>query len=159
MKIRDIDYAEWRKNYEILYQMHFLEVLAPRGYMLNIDDNFYKNLEEEGALKIIGVLNDAGLPIGYSLSIISPDLHDDSALVAYTAAFYLSPEERHGMAGVKLLRVTEAALGAAAPGARWRVGIAIDVERDTGMVLERVGLRPFERVYTKVLASGEATDG
>lgn len=158
MRVRDVTYADWKEECEILYQTHFLEILAPRGYSLNIDDEFYQTLENAGALRILVVYDDNMLPIGYSMSIISPDIHDDDALVATTTAFFLAPDHRAGMAGVKLLRVTEAALAAHAPGARWRVGIPIDVERDTGKVLERVGLHAFERVYTKNLAGGSPSD-
>jgi hypothetical protein len=157
MRVRDITFDEWLTDFEVLYQMHFLEVLAPRGYLLKLDHDFYRSLED--ALKIIGVFDDNHIPVGYSMSIISPDIQADDTLVAYTVAFYLHPDAREGMAGVKLLRVTEAAMAAAAPGGRWRVGIPIDGERDTGRVLERVGLRPMERVYSKLLASGEADDG
>lgn len=154
MRIKELGYDEWKRDFEVLAQQHFLEVLAPRGYSYSLDEELFANLAENDALFIIGAYDDSHLPIGYSMSIISPDIHDTGATVAYTNAFFLHPDHRAGLAGVKLLRVTEAALVAKAPNARWRLGIPIDGDRDMGRVLERVGLTAFERVYTKTLTPG-----
>lgn len=153
MKVRLVDYDTWRRECDVLMQTHFLEVLAPRGYRFQIDDDFFRQMGE--TLRNIVAYDNNGLPIGYVQTIVSHNIFDDTTFIAQTSAFTLTQEERKGMAGVKLLRAAEADLAAFCPGAKWRIGIPLDGGRDIGRVVERfLGFKPIERVYQKDLPGG-----
>lgn len=153
MKARLVDFDTWRQECDLLIQMHFLEVLAPRGYHFGMEDDFFRQMGE--TLRIVVVYDENVTPMGYAKTIVSEDLYDDSALVAQTSAFFLHPDHRKGMAGVKLLRAAQADLQAVAPGARWRLAVPLDGVRDFGKVMERfLDFAPLERVYQKTLPGG-----
>lgn len=155
MKVRLASYADWRKECEILVQMHFLEVLQPRGYSFELNHDFFENAEDQGGLRIIIAYDDNSLPIGYAKTIISEGVFSGDYIFAHTASFYLHPEHRKGRAGLSLLRAVEADVGATCPGASWRISIPIDGDRDIGMVLERgIGAKPIERMYQKIIPGG-----
>lgn len=157
MRVKIVDYETFRRECSILTDMHFLEVLAPRGYHFRMPDELFISLGDN--LRVIMVTTDEMLPIGYTLTIVNEDIFDDSALCAQTVAFYLSAEHRVGLAGVKLLQCCEADLNRHCPGARWRLAVPLDGAKDLGRVIERfLGMAPIERLYQKVLA-GENGDG
>lgn len=152
MRVRMVDYTTFKQECEILMQMHFLEVLAPRGYHFGMDDDLFNALGDN--VRMMVAYDEENMPIGYCQSIVSDDIYDDSRLVVQTTALYLQPDSRKGMAGIKLLRAAQADLEAFCPGARWRASSPLDTEKDLGSVFKRLGFSPIERLWETTL-SGE----
>lgn len=159
MKVGLRTYSQWREECELLQQMHFLEVMAPRGAILGIDHELFEQMGD--ALRIIVATNDNGIAIGYVKTVVCDSFYDESRLTAQTLAFFLDPEYRATSVGGKpagkvLLDVAEADLRAFAPGALWRLAIPIDGDRDVGMLLQRgLHMKPVERVYEKTLGGDD----
>lgn len=146
-----VDYAKFRVECELLRQMHYLEVLAPRGYGYNMHHDAYESYEEN--LRIIVAYDEELVPVGYHVAAVTEVPHDQDMLVALTDLVFMHPDHRKGRAGLELMKVAEADLVAFCPGVPWRAACPIDGDRDIGVVLERgMGMRPVERVYEKTLA-------
>ena len=64
--------------------------------------------------------------------------------------FFLAPEYRKGLAGARLLKFAEASLRAIGV-ERVFTRTKLSPQHDLGPLLERLGFRPIERVYSKIL--------
>ena len=151
LRFANVDYATFKIECELLRQMHFLEVTAPRGANYGLADHFYESFGEN--LRIITAYDDEEMPVGYHVAIVMDDIHDDSVMLAMTDMYFLHPDFRKGRNGIELLKVAEVDLTAFAPGVVWRLTVPIDVDRDLGVVIERtLHAKPIERLYQKTLA-------
>lgn len=149
----NVDYPTFKIECETLRQLHYLEILAPRGYNLSVDHDFYERLEDN--LRII-VAYWGEQPVGYHIALISYDIHDDTKPLVQTDMYFLEKDFRKGRNGIELFKVAHADLAVAAPGAAWRLTVPIDGERDLGVLVERVlGGKPTERLYEVSLPSEE----
>jgi GNAT superfamily N-acetyltransferase len=61
---------------------------------------------------------------------------------------YLAPEYRKGTTGIRLMKTAEEEL--VKLGVQ-RIVQNVKLTNDWGSILERMGYKPFERIYTKVL--------
>ena len=109
--------------------------------------NIYEKLEETGNLKIITARQDEKL-VGYAAYVISPSLHYSSQIIADADVFWLDPNYRKGMAGMRLFKHAEKVLRSYGV---TRILNKVKIHFDVGKVFERMGYDPIERVYSKSL--------
>jgi GNAT superfamily N-acetyltransferase len=109
--------------------------------------NIYEKLEETGNLKIITARQDEKL-VGYAAYVISPSLHYSSQIIADADVFWLDPNYRKGMAGMRLFKHAEKVLKSYGV---TRILNKVKIHFDVGKVFERMGYDPIERVYSKSL--------
>ena len=107
----------------------------------------YRDLEAADALRIITAREDGEL-VGYAIYIIGPSLHYADQRFADADVFWLAPEHRKGMAGMRLFRHAEKVLKEAGV---TRVFNKVKLHFDVGKVFERMGYKAVERVYAKGL--------
>lgn len=127
---------------------HWREVaLNHADVPLDIDEKRYADLDEAGGLHILTARRD-GLLIGYHVTIVSTHLHYASTLHGITDVYWIAPECRHGVTAMRLLQAVERALKAL--GVR-KLFTATKLHMDQGPLFERLGYKPVERVYAKLI--------
>ena len=86
--------------------------------------------------------------VGYAAYVISPSLHYSDQIIADADVFWLDPDYRKGMAGMRLFKQAEKVLKS------YGVTVVLNkvkIHFDVGKVFERMGYKPIERVYSKSL--------
>lgn len=114
---------------------------------LDIDEAKYGELDDTGALHIVTARRD-GLLIGYHVAIVTPHLHYRSTLHGITDVYWLAPECRHGVTAMRLFQAVERELKRR--GVR-KLFTATKLHLDQGPLFERLGYRPVERLYAKLI--------
>lgn len=96
-----------------LWDMHYAEFTPfHRGRLHGGPDvAAYKRCDAAGQLMIVAA-RAGGKLVGYALVVIRPHLHYKATLCGFEDAYYLHPDFRRGMAGVKLIKFTIQALRA-----------------------------------------------
>lgn len=115
---------------------------------LNVNDELYRRIEEVGALHIT-TARDKGKLVGYAAYFIMPNMHYSHLLTADPDVFFLAPEHRKGLAGLRLLQAAERAL--------IELGVTtivqkVKTEHDCGALFKRMGYRHMENVWIKAVA-------
>jgi len=127
---------------------HWKEVaLNHADVPLDIDEERYDGLDAVGALHILTVRR-AGKLIGYHVAIVSGHLHYKSTLHGITDVYYIAPEHRHGITGMRMFQAVESELKKL--GVR-KLFTATKLHMDQGPLFERLGYRPVERLYAKLI--------
>lgn len=127
---------------------HWREVaLNHADVPLDIDEARYRSLDEGGALHILTARRN-GLLIGYHVAIVSGHLHYASTLHGITDVYWLAPECRHGVTAMRMFQNVERELKAI--GVR-KLFTATKLHMDQGPLFERLGYRPVERLYAKLI--------
>lgn len=127
---------------------HWREVaLNHADVPLDIDEDKYKQLDEAGGLHIVTVRRD-GLLIGYHVAIVSTHLHYASTLHGITDVYWIAPECRHGVTAMRMFQAVERELKKL--GVR-KLFTATKLHLDQGSLFERLGYKPVERVYAKLI--------
>lgn len=131
-----------------LLTRHWREIaLNHQDVPLDIDHERYDNLDECGGLHIVTVRQD-GVLIGYHVAIVSGHLHYKSTLHGITDVYWIAPERRHGVTGMRMFQAVERELKAL--GVR-KLFTATKLHLDQGALFEHLGYRPVERVYAKII--------
>jgi GNAT superfamily N-acetyltransferase len=107
----------------------------------------YRALYDQGKLLLV-TLRERGQLVGYCWLIVAPGLHYGSTLHATVDIFWVAPSHRGRMGGRRLFRAVEAELRRRGV-VRWVA--SSKHHRDCGRLLEAVGMRPFETLYSKML--------
>jgi len=132
------------------FQDHMEEVGADKSqFPLSPDIERYRWMQERGDLCLVTVRDDGKL-IGYYCAVLMRHLHYDSR-TAYTDVFYLAPDRRQGTIGIKLFKAAEDVLRMMGVE---RIYTGTKLKLDIGPILERLGYKPIERIYTKVTKGG-----
>jgi len=127
---------------------HWREVaLNHADVPLDIDEARYRQLDEAGGLHIVTARRD-GLLIGYHVAIVSPHLHYASTLHGITDVYWIAPECRHGVTAMRMFQAVERELKSL--GVR-KLFTATKLHLDQGALFERLGYRPVERLYAKLI--------
>jgi hypothetical protein len=127
---------------------HWREVaLNHADVPLDIDEARYRALDESGALHIVTARRADAL-IGYHVAIVSPHLHYASTLHGITDVYWIAPECRHGVTAMRLFQAVERELKGV--GVR-KLFTATKLHLDQGALFERLGYRPVERLYAKLI--------
>jgi GNAT superfamily N-acetyltransferase len=88
---------------------HWAEVGShPTVRKLKLPEDKYALLESQGMLLSLFAHADDGSLVGYSVNILSQNMHSADTKVAQNDSLYLHPDHRKGMAGVRLMHETEA---------------------------------------------------
>jgi GNAT superfamily N-acetyltransferase len=137
-----------RAEVEPLLVRHWHEIALNKD-TVPLDPNWdmYFRAEDAGHVCAITARCDGEL-VGYVNYIIVPNLHYRSLLVADGDIFWLAPEHRKGLIGMKMLRHAEVVL--------LRLGVnkivnKVKLHFDIGVLFERMGYTPIERIYAKKL--------
>lgn len=131
-----------------LLKRHWREVaLNHEAVPLDIDHEQYDALDESGALHILTVRR-SGLLIGYHVAIVTPHLHYKSTLHGITDVYWIAPECRHGVTAMRMFQAVERELGKL--GVR-KLFTATKLHMDQGPLFERLGYKPVERLYAKLI--------
>jgi hypothetical protein len=130
-------------------EKHYEEIAEDKETIGKVDPDLavYEALEANGRLRVL-TARDGGKLVGYYVAILAPSLHYKSILCATEDMYYLDPDYRKGTAGIRLFVEAEKMIRAA------KVVLTIaktKVAHDHGILFQRLGYRPFERVYMKVL--------
>lgn len=131
-----------------LLKRHWREVaLNHKDVPLDIDHEKYDALDECKMLHILTVRRQ-GLLIGYHVAIVSGHLHYKSTLHGITDVYYIAPECRHGVTGMRMFQAVERELKAL--GVK-KLFTATKLHLDQGPLFERLGYKPVERLYAKII--------
>ncbi len=131
-----------------LWPMHWAEV-ADKRIPLDVWFEAYDDLAATGQLHIVTIREEElGGVVGYHWSIVRPHLHYHQSLTAYTDIYFLHPEYRKGMNGVKLFKFVEQSLKDIGV---QRMYTASKVKLDMSAIFERLGWTKAEVVYTKLI--------
>lgn len=127
---------------------HWEEIALNRD-TVPLDPNWdqYLFMDREGYLQITTARED-GKIVGYAAYFIAANLHYRSLVVADSDIFWLAPEKRKGMVGVKLLKAAEEHLKAVGVN---KIVNKVKLKHDVGAVFERLGYTPIERLYAKLV--------
>lgn len=137
---RDASAAIARHYDEIAEDKHIIGLIDP-------DLEYYAALEKRDMLRVL-VARDGNKLVGYYIAVISNNKHYKSVLCATEDMYYLDPDYRKGALGLKLLLEAERMLRET----KAVISIAkTKISHDHGVLFERIGYRPFERVYCKIL--------
>jgi N-acetylglutamate synthase-like GNAT family acetyltransferase len=124
---------------------HWQEIaLNKDSVQLDKDEESYRILADNDQLHIVTVRKSGEL-VGYIAGIIKTHLHYKSTLHCFTDVFYLKPECRKGMIGVKLFQVYQKTLKAR--GVK-KAFIASKCHLDMSKLFDRFGWHRTEVVYT-----------
>jgi len=142
---------KWRPLYaelSVLLPKHWEEIAITRDKVpLDVDVDKYAELCDQGILHIVTARDDGKL-IGYHVAMICGHLHYKSTLHGITDVYYLLPEYRGKMVGVRLFKEVEDDMR--------RRGVkklytGTKLHHDMGRMFERLGYKETERLYTKFL--------
>ena len=141
-------YASCRGDIEPHLPSHFKEIaLNQEAVPLDVDWHTYNEMADKGALHIV-TARKSGALVGYIVGFVRTHPHYKSTLHTFTDIFWLHPDCRKGMTGVKLFREYERSLKARGV---VKVFIASKCHLDMSPIFERLGWHRTEVVYSKVL--------
>lgn len=131
-----------------LLERHWQEVALCDAFgPVDIAEDAYRRVEEGGMLRVYTARRNGAL-VGYAAYFVLPNLHYRSKLAAESDVFFLLPEERRGLVGLRLLQFADKALAAE--------GVAVIVNKvkmshDCGKLFERMGYKQHEKLYLRVV--------
>lgn len=101
------NFFEHLDELKVLFTPHWEEIASNKhSRTLNVDYEYYKQLDDLGALLCIGAFKDNAI-VGYSINAIVKDAHDCTKIICNNDALYVKPEFRTGSIGIKLIKETE----------------------------------------------------
>lgn len=137
-------YYRWRADAGPLLVKHNEEsgdgILAP-------DDAQFSWLDSNNMLHLVTVRFNGEL-VGYHASFIRRHMHHP-VLTAYVDAFYLLPEHRRGMVGVKMFKFAVETLKERGVGLIYS---GVRVDKNIGPILKRLGFEHTEDLYRKAIS-------
>lgn len=147
MQIRPIRFSDFAERSQELARDHWQETeSAFSGNPPALDVPAYLALERAGALLLLGAFEGKEL-IGYSAATLCRHPHYGFPC-AFHDGLFLARDHRHGMAGVRLVRATEAeAKARGAQGISWHAKRGSQFEA----LIERLGAITIETVFWKDL--------
>lgn len=147
MQIRPIRFSDFAERAQELARDHWRETEA--GFSSTppaLDVAAYLTLERAGALLLLGAFEGDAL-IGYSAATLCRHPHYGFPC-AFHDGLFLASKHRNGMAGVRLIRATEAeAKARGAKGISWHAKLDSTFES----LMVRLGAEPVETVFWKEL--------
>lgn len=129
-----------------LWQVHWEEIALDRAKVpLNPDVDTFRVLEEAGLLLIV-TARDGEKMVGYHVTIVRPHLHYKQSLTAYADMYFIHPDYRQGMTGVRLFKYLERVLRERGVD---RIYQGTKLHKDMGRLFERLGYKETERLFVK----------
>lgn len=134
-----------------LLQRHWEELaLNKESVPLDPDWRRYAALEAQGQLSVVTVRANGKL-VGYSWMVVQPGLHYRGCLEARMDIFWLAPEHRGRMGGVRLFRAHEKELRRRGV---QRVYTGSKLHKDSSRLFLALGYTPIEQWFSKMLSEG-----
>mgnify|MGYP001567224449 FL=1 len=131
-----------------LLVMHWEEIALNKDTVpLDPDWDAYEKIESAGFYHVVTARDDGAL-VGYATYTIVRNLHYRSLIIAEADIFFLAPEYRQGMAGIRMLAFAEKTLTEHGVN---KILTRTKIHHDLGPLLERMGFVPIERVYAKMV--------
>jgi predicted GNAT superfamily acetyltransferase len=147
--IREIRATEWIEQAWGLIEANREELTTNKDLLvLNPNVDTYCLLEDKGALLSIGAFDGDDEIVGYSVNILSPNLHYRDVQICQNDVLYVRKDKRQGTTGLKLMRETERL--AKERGAQmliWHAKPATNLNA----LLPHLNYSVQETIYTKVL--------
>lgn len=139
--------ADCLSEIELLLQDHFQEIATNKDKLeyAKMDVESYVAMERAGQLHIVTVRS-KGKVVGYHVAFVRPHLHYVHVLSAITDVYYVKPEYRRGLVGVRLFREAEFTLKAR--GVK-RIFSGTKLHKNMGRLFEYLGWQETERLYCK----------
>lgn len=132
-----------------LWMVHWDEIALDKDKIaLEPDVDTFRALESAGALHIVVGRDEAGQVVGYHVSVVRRHLHYRSSLTAYVDMYFIHPEHRRGRVGIQLFLHAEKTLRELGV---QRVYTGTKLHKDVGRLLEFMGHKETERLYTKFI--------
>lgn len=132
-----------------LLERHWREVALCDAFgPVDIDLDAYRRAEDADMLRIYTARDQDGKLVGYAAYFVMPNFHYQSKLVAEADVFFLLPEERRGLAGLRLLRFADAELR---KGGVNIIAQKVKTAHDCGSLFKRMGYVHAENVWMKVV--------
>lgn len=130
------------------WKAHWAEVAMHKD-CVPLDPNYaeYQRLHDTGQLHVT-VARCRGECIGYLTAIVRPHLHYAHSLSAFYDLYYVRPEHRLWMTGVKLFASAEKALKARGV---QRLFTGTKLSKDASRIFERSGWDEAERLFIKYI--------
>jgi len=142
------DWRNFKREARELFLRHWHEVALNHAEVpLDIDHERYDALADAGGLHVLTVRR-GGLLIGYHIAIVSGHLHYRSTLHGITDVYWIAPECRHGITAIRMFQAVERELKKL--GVR-KLFTATKLHMDQGSLFERLGYKPVERLYAKLI--------
>lgn len=134
---------------EELLERHWREIaLDHEKVPLDPRWEHYARLEQSGIFHALAAWDDAGRIVGYYAALVTPHLHYGSTVCAFTDIYYVAPEHRQGMLGVRLFQQAEAMLRNLGV-QKWAIQCKLAI--DMTPIFERMGFTLVEKLFTKML--------
>ena len=131
-----------------LLDLHYNEIALNQDKIkLNPDWDVYKELEQQGKLKIFTARDNDTL-VGYFVVVVGVNMHYKDHTFACNDIIYLHKDYRKGFAGIKLIKFAKKCLTEDGVSV---LAINTKVHQPFDKVLERLGFNLIERVYSSYL--------
>ncbi len=141
-------FQDFQPELALLVPDHWREIALNHNEIpLDPDWDRYNVLSDSGSLHCV-TLRDEGILVGYHLAIITGMLHYKTTLNGITDVYYIKPDYRKGFTAVRMFRYVEAELRKR--GCKQLI-TATKKHLDISAILVRLGFKPVETVFRKVL--------
>ncbi|KWA35803.1 hypothetical protein QZM15_16190 [Burkholderia sp. AU44665] len=132
-----------------LLEEHYGEISTHihHGIALEPQEEVYRAREADGSLMMV-IGREAGEIVAYFVCFIAPGLHYRSCLTCSPDIFYVAPERRTELAGIRMFRFVEKELKRRGV-KRWAVGSK--VQHDASALFKFLKFEPVETTYEKWL--------
>lgn len=132
-----------------LWMVHWEEIALDKDKIaLEPDIDTFRHLEAAGALHVVVARDEVQQVVGYHVSVVRPHLHYRSSLTAYVDMYFIHPDHRRGRVGIKLFLYAEQTLRELGV---QRIYTGTKLHKDMGRLLEFIGHKETERLYTKYI--------
>lgn len=132
-----------------LLEKHYGEISTHKDHGVPLDPlvEVYEARERDGSLMMV-IGREAGEIVAYFVCFIAPGLHYRSCLTCTPDIFFVKPEKRTGMTGMRMFRFVEKELRRRGV-KRWAVGSK--VAHDASALFRFLDFEPVETTYEKWL--------
>jgi hypothetical protein len=134
---------------EPLLREHYGEISTHKDHGVPLDPvvEVYRARELDGSLMMV-IGREAGQIVAYFVCFIAPGLHYRDCLTCSPDIFYVSPDRRTSIAGIRMFRFVEKELKRRGV-KRWAVGSK--VQHDASALFRFLDFLPVETMYEKWL--------
>lgn len=141
-------YSVLKEEIRPLIVDHWQEIaLDKETVKLDPDWDEYDRLATAGQLHLLTARVNNEL-VGYYVGIVKPHLHYKNSLTAFNDVLYIKPEHRQGMVGIRLFKEIERTLKERGV---QKTYMNTKAHHDFGVIMERLGYKKTETIYTKVI--------
>jgi GNAT superfamily N-acetyltransferase len=141
-------WAPFREEAAALLPRHWEELAIDKD-KLPLEPHWqrYTDLDKAGAVSLV-TIRECGRLVGYSIMFVTDSMQHKTALEAWMDIFWVAPEVRGRMGGLRLFRTHEKELRRRGV---VRVNVGSRVHRDCSRLFLAMGYRPSERWFSKWL--------